>query len=180
VYSCFGIFFTSLPSGLDANHRPLEGEKQQADHNTPVNPYVVGISGYAGTQTGFDVFSVYEERPAVLPGLSRVRAIASAERASFALRDDNTLWVWGQSGASLLAGATYPRTAHPQNDPVQITSIPVGVVAIAAGGTGDGFALAIDASGNVWSWATTRMVNWDALQVRLPACRASSRGSATL
>jgi CRISPR-associated endonuclease/helicase Cas3 len=30
VYSCFGIFFTSLPSGLDANHRPLEGEKRRA------------------------------------------------------------------------------------------------------------------------------------------------------
>ena len=26
VYSCFGIFFTSLPSGLDTNHRPLEDE----------------------------------------------------------------------------------------------------------------------------------------------------------
>jgi len=30
VYSCFGIFFTSLPSGLDANHRPLEDEKRRA------------------------------------------------------------------------------------------------------------------------------------------------------
>jgi hypothetical protein len=30
VYSCFGIFFTSLPSGLDANHRPLEDEKRLA------------------------------------------------------------------------------------------------------------------------------------------------------
>jgi hypothetical protein len=30
VYSCFGIFFTSLPSSLDANHRPLEDEKRRA------------------------------------------------------------------------------------------------------------------------------------------------------
>jgi hypothetical protein len=30
VYSCFGIFFTSLPSGLDAIHQPLEDEKQRA------------------------------------------------------------------------------------------------------------------------------------------------------
>ena len=30
VYSCFGIFFTSLTSGLNANHRPLEDEKRLA------------------------------------------------------------------------------------------------------------------------------------------------------
>jgi hypothetical protein len=30
VYSCFGIFFTSLPSSLDANHRPLEDEIRRA------------------------------------------------------------------------------------------------------------------------------------------------------
>src|SRR5690606_32419441 len=30
VYSCLGIFFTSLPSGLDANHRPLEDEERRA------------------------------------------------------------------------------------------------------------------------------------------------------
>jgi hypothetical protein len=29
VYSCFGIFFTSRPSSLDANHRPLEDEKRR-------------------------------------------------------------------------------------------------------------------------------------------------------
>jgi hypothetical protein len=28
VYSCFGIFFISRPSGLDAKHRPLENEKR--------------------------------------------------------------------------------------------------------------------------------------------------------
>jgi len=32
VYSCFGIFFTSRPSGLDAIHRPLEDEKRWAAH----------------------------------------------------------------------------------------------------------------------------------------------------
>jgi hypothetical protein len=32
VYSCFGIFFTSRPSSLDANHRPLEDEKRRAAH----------------------------------------------------------------------------------------------------------------------------------------------------
>jgi transposase len=30
VYSCFGIFFTSRPSGPDANHRLLEDEKRRA------------------------------------------------------------------------------------------------------------------------------------------------------
>lgn len=34
VYSCFGIFFISRPSGLDANHRPLEDEKRRAAHDT--------------------------------------------------------------------------------------------------------------------------------------------------
>ncbi|MEN9543278.1 MAG: hypothetical protein RLZZ598_111 [Pseudomonadota bacterium] len=34
VYSCFGIFFTSLPSGLDAIHRPLEDEKRRAAHSS--------------------------------------------------------------------------------------------------------------------------------------------------
>jgi len=34
VYSCFGTFFTSLPSSLDANHRPLEDEKRRAAHKS--------------------------------------------------------------------------------------------------------------------------------------------------
>jgi hypothetical protein len=50
VYSCFGIFFTSLPSGLDPNHRPLEDEKRLAaqaassggyrGQGTAASPYV--------------------------------------------------------------------------------------------------------------------------------------------
>jgi hypothetical protein len=36
VYSCFGIFFTSRPSGLDANHRLLEDEKRRAAHPTTI------------------------------------------------------------------------------------------------------------------------------------------------
>jgi hypothetical protein len=35
VYSCFGIFFTFLPSGLDVSHRPLEGEKRRAAQIPP-------------------------------------------------------------------------------------------------------------------------------------------------
>jgi len=32
VYSCFGIFCTFRPSGVDANHRPLEDEIRGAPH----------------------------------------------------------------------------------------------------------------------------------------------------
>lgn len=121
-------------------------------NNDPPNPFYIGISSYSGTQSGFDVSGVYDERPVVLSGLTRIKAIAAAERAAFALREDGTVWVWGLGNPALLAGATYPRFAHPQNDPVPVPSLPPGITAISAGGEGEGFALAIDASGNVWSW----------------------------
>ena len=37
VYSCFGIFFTSRSSSLDANNRPLEDEKRRAAHSAAMH-----------------------------------------------------------------------------------------------------------------------------------------------
>ena len=46
VYSCFGILFTFRPSGINANHRPLEDEKRRAAHlNAHLRP-VLGWRRY--------------------------------------------------------------------------------------------------------------------------------------
>jgi hypothetical protein len=37
VYSCLGIFFTSRPSALDANHRLMEDEIRQAAQTSQAN-----------------------------------------------------------------------------------------------------------------------------------------------
>jgi hypothetical protein len=47
VYSCFGIFFTSRPSGLDANHRLLEDEKRRAAQGAWGARAMIGLRGLA-------------------------------------------------------------------------------------------------------------------------------------
>jgi len=76
----------------------------------------------------------------VVPGV--VQTIAAGESHSLALRNDNTVWVWGGNESGQLGNGTNTDSAGP----VQVME---NVQAIAT--TGD-HSLALDSSGDVWAW----------------------------
>lgn len=84
---------------------------------------------------------------APVPGLSSIVALACGAGTSYALRSDGTLWAWGDN----TLGALGDGTTTARSTPVQVGGLGNNIVAIAAGAR---FALALDASGDVWAWGT--------------------------
>lgn len=110
-------------------------------------PYYTGISNYYSSPPALSQQSNIVEIPTPLPGLTRVIALTSTGYNTFAVKADGTVWVWGNQG-DLLGTAAYPRATYPSYEPVQIPVLQ-NIKAISGG---DSFVLAIDTSGNVWSW----------------------------
>jgi alpha-tubulin suppressor-like RCC1 family protein len=66
----------------------------------------------------------------------------------YAIKDDGTLWVWGNTQGGYSGDGTYGKVV---TRPTQVTSFPAGTVitkVIMAN-----IAMALDANGNVWTWA---------------------------
>ena len=87
--------------------------------------------------------------PMLLPGLTRIIALTESGDNTFALRDDGTVWVWGTTSGDALGSAAYPH-AYPNYEPATIP----GLSNIKSIVGGNGFVLALDASGNVWTWGS--------------------------
>jgi len=107
----------------------LGNNNNPTDSDVPVQ--VVSPSG-AGTLTG-------------------IIAVSAGNNHTLALRDDGTVWTWGDNGNGQLADGTF---TGPRNFPVKVVNVGgadslVNVVAIAAGGD---HSLAILADGSVVSW----------------------------
>ncbi|HET7037421.1 MAG TPA: choice-of-anchor Q domain-containing protein [Thermomicrobiaceae bacterium] len=83
--------------------------------------------------------------PVQVQNLSNIVAISARRVHSLALKNDGTVWAWGENGGGQLGDGT---TARPMT-PVQVTGLPTNIVAIAAGGF---FSMALDGSGNIWTW----------------------------
>lgn len=94
--------------------------------------------------------------PYKVPGLTNVSQTVANWGAYAALKGDGTVWTWGQNGYGQLGNGTvdtepaYPAPAIYNPTPVQAT-FPVGtqITQIASGQFNF---LALDRSGNVWSW----------------------------
>lgn len=83
--------------------------------------------------------------PVQVSGLANIIAIAAGQDFSAALRSDRTVWTWGGNGRGDLGDNSGAR----QTRPVQVTTLPTNIEAIAAG---DLHMLALDATGRVWAW----------------------------
>ncbi len=95
----------------------------------------------------------YIYSPTVVPGLSGVTSLASGDYYSMALKQDGSVWAWGQNTKGQLGpdGPTPGKRAYTYR-PVEVTGLPP-VKSIVGGGR-DGVAL--DASGHIWEWGRNK------------------------
>ncbi len=98
------------------------------------------LRGALGDMTNTD-----RTRADVVPGLSNVQAIAAGGEFSMALLNDGSVWTWGANERGQLGIGS---NDFQSNQPNRVAGLPR-IVAIAAG---EGFALALDANGDVWAW----------------------------
>ncbi|MCL2545639.1 MAG: hypothetical protein FWE06_00395 [Oscillospiraceae bacterium] len=90
--------------------------------------------------------------PVQVPELSNIAAIAAGGDHLLALRDDGTVWAWGQNGYGQLGSGTTGTRRHITKEnwqpPVQVLHLN-NVTAVAASGD---HSMALDADGKVWTW----------------------------
>jgi alpha-tubulin suppressor-like RCC1 family protein len=105
--------------------------------------------GYTG-QLGDGTYTDSQPAPVKVSGLTNAIAVAGGRLHSLALKNDGTVWAWGDNSLDELGDGT--TTGH--NTPVQVKG-PGGagnltqIVAIAAG---DYHNLAVKSDGTVWAW----------------------------
>ena len=93
---------------------------------------------------------VQVEDPNDLSGfLSGVNAIAVGWSHSLALKDDGTVWAWGENRSGQLGNGSTTNS----NTPVQVSDLD-GVKAVAAGW---GHSLALKDDGTVWAWGDNQL-----------------------
>ncbi|WP_460461604.1 RCC1 domain-containing protein, partial [Arthrobacter alkaliphilus] len=87
----------------------------------------------------------YNGTPAQVQGLTGVTSIAAGTGSAFAIRQDGTVWAWGDNSVGRLGDGTTTNRALP----VQLPGLSQ-VTSIAPGSYGDVFAIRSDRS--VWGW----------------------------
>lgn len=75
--------------------------------------------------------------------------VSAGTSHTLSIRNDGTLWAWGDNAVGELGNGTLSPTSQPTQVMINATTPLTGIVAIAAG-TQESFA--IDNQGNVWAW----------------------------
>src|SRR5919107_1376720 len=110
--------------------------------------------GELGDGTNTDSSTPVEVRDPNDPSgyLSGVKALTAGSSHSLALKDDGTIWAWGDNRASQgtrIGGQLGDDEITSGNTPLQVSELPGGIEAIAAGAE---HGLALKDDGTVWSW----------------------------
>ncbi|MBI5875088.1 MAG: hypothetical protein HZB81_04475 [Deltaproteobacteria bacterium] len=118
------------------------------------NDGTVWAWGHNGSgQLGDGTFSGDKPTPVQVLGLTNVTAIAGRSAHSLALKNDGTIWAWGDNYYGQLGdGTTETVWPYGKSTPVQV----LGLTGITAVAVGDGHSLALKNDGTVWAWG----YNW--------------------
>ena len=109
-----------------------------------------GALGNASSDGTYPDTSANTSVPVRVFELTGIVAVAAGEWHGLALKDDGTVWAWGDSSWGQLGSGRYDRLP----EPAQVmdstgAGFLAGVAAIAAGGT---HSLAVKSDGTVWAW----------------------------
>ncbi len=88
-------------------------------------------------------------RPIQVPGLTGVKAIATGQYHTLALKKDGTVVAWGDNTYGQVG--TGALSSKPQTSPTKVQGLPGKVIAIAAGQNGD-YSMALLQDRTVWTW----------------------------
>lgn len=89
---------------------------------------------------------VYQITPIQEKGLDNIKMVASGESHCIALKDDGTVWAWGDNTNGEVGDSASLR----QLTPIKVDGLS-NVISIATGG---GFSLALKSDGTVWAWGS--------------------------
>jgi uncharacterized repeat protein (TIGR01451 family) len=88
--------------------------------------------------------------PVATSGIGTVTAVAGGGFHTLAITADGTTWAWGWNDSGQLGSSAVPVcTLCQSTTPVQVSNLPSGVIAVAAGGK---HSLALTSSGAVYAW----------------------------
>lgn len=117
--------------------------------------YVWGQNNF-GLLGGTDRGPTYVRlQPTAMEGLDRVIGIAAFVNGGAALRDDGTVWMWGEDRQGLLATGVLTRSGEmgkPQYAPRRVAGLE-GVTQITGGSN---HVLALKSDGTVWAWGANK------------------------
>jgi alpha-tubulin suppressor-like RCC1 family protein len=88
--------------------------------------------------------------PVQVSGLDDVKSIAAGRGFSLALKDDGTVWAWGDNSYGTL-GDSRKSNKHPDNTYPEPSMIP-GLTRIIAIDANEDYAMALKDDGTVWAW----------------------------
>ena len=91
--------------------------------------------------------------PVMVEGLSNVTAISAGDLFSLALKDDGTVWAWGDNMDGALGIGQSPATGSGSVRITRPTMIP-GLSHIVAIDASNNFAMALKDDGTVWAWGS--------------------------
>lgn len=97
-------------------------------------------------------------RPHQVEGVSDVVSFACGRRTIVALKEDGTVWCWGDNSQGQLGNGSYD--SH--NEPIAVPDL-YDVTAVAAG---EKFTMALKSDGTVWGWGTLYIAGGENLQRR--------------
>ena len=95
-----------------------------------------------------------------VPGLSNITRIGAAEQVGYAIKDDGTVWAWGNNRYGQLGDGTKTSSTTP----VQV----MGLSGVKSIGGGLMLSYAVDQNGDLWGWGTQQLPLQDLVPVRIP------------
>jgi alpha-tubulin suppressor-like RCC1 family protein len=159
VASCAAAAVLAAPAAGAATPRPAPSALAEgAAHSIAlaadgtVRAWGYNVAGELGDNTTTNRTSPTEVRgPGGVGYLSGVVAVAAAAEDSFAVRDDGTVWAWGNNPFGQLGDGSSNNVRH---TPVEVLAATgsghlTGVIAVAAG---DYATYALKSDGTVWAW----------------------------
>jgi len=117
------------------------------------NDGTVRAWGWDGNgQLGDNATLLEKYNPVQVSGLTGITAVAAGYQHSLALKNDGTVWAWGNNGNGQLGDGTSGSPANDKATPVAVNLASLGGRTVTALAAGDWHSILLCSDGTVWAW----------------------------